>query len=176
MSDAKAEAAPKSKKKMLMFIIIGVVVLVLLVGGGLAAFLMLKSSGAEEDAGHETKTEAKKDTKKKSKDDKKKGPVFEKLAQFTVNLNSSETNEVLQTEISVELSNEKEKELIKQYMPKILSEVNKLLRSKKPEEVKVAGGTDKLGVEIRELVNKILKIEGDGEGVLSVQFTTFIVR
>lgn len=174
MSEAKAEAAPKSKKKMLMFIIIGVVVLVLLVGGGLAAFLMLKSGNSEEEAGNGAKTEAKKSAKKK--DEKKAAPVFEKLAQFTVNLNAPETNEVLQTDVSVELSNVKEKDLLKQYMPKIQSEVNKLLRSKKPEEVKTAAGTDKLGAEIRELINKILKIEGEGEGVLSVQFTTFIVR
>ncbi|SFN65355.1 flagellar FliL protein [Formivibrio citricus] len=175
MSEAKADAAPKSKKKLMMFIIIGVVVLVLLVGGGLAAFLMLKSGNSEDDGGQATKTEAKKDAKKK-KDEKKAAPVFEKLAQFTVNLNAPETNEVLQTDISVELSNVKEKDLLKQYMPKIQSEVNKLLRSKKPEEVKTAAGTDKLGAEIRELINKILKIEGEGEGVLSVQFTTFIVR
>lgn len=170
-----SDAAPKSKKKLLMFIGIGVLVLVLLVGGGLAAFLLLKSSGADEDAGHSAKTEAKKDTKKK-KDDKKLAPVFERLALFTVNLDAPETNEVLQTDVSVELSSEKEKELLKQYMPKIQSEVNKLLRSKKPAEVKTATGTDNLGAEIRATINKILKVEGEGEGVLSVQFTTFIVR
>lgn len=172
MSEAKAEAAPKPKKKMLMFIIIGVVVLVLLVGGGLAAFLLLKSGGDEE-AAPAQKTEAK---KAKKKEDSKHGPVFEKLAVFTVNLNAPETGEVLQSEIWVGLSNEKDKEKLKQYLPMVQSEINKLLRSKKPQELKTTEGIDKLGTEIREQINKILHVEAEGEGVLSVQFTTFIVR
>lgn len=176
MAEAKAEAkmdgAPK--KKMLMFIIIGVVLLVLLAGGGIAAFLMLRSDPAVEDAGNgaaHTSAETKAD---KKKDEKKRLTVFEKLPIFTVNLNS-ETGEVMQTEIALELPDAHTQESVKQVLPKIQGSINKLLSSKKPEEVKTPDGREKLEAEIKEMVNKIIGTDGE-DGVLSVNFTSFIVR
>lgn len=171
MAEAKADGAPK--KKMLMFIIIGVVVLVLLIGGGLAAYFMLRSDPAAEDAGAETHTSThKKDSKKK--DDKKHATVFEKLPMFTVNLNS-ETGEVMQTEVVIELPDAHIQESVKQVLPKVQANINKLLSSKTPEEVKPPAGRDKLEAEIKEMVNKIIGADGE-DGVLSVNFTSYIVR
>lgn len=172
MAEAKADGAPKKKK--LMFIIIGVVALVLLIGGGLAAYFMLRSDPAAEEAGAEAAHGAapKKDAKKK--DDKKHVTVFEKLPVFTVNLNS-DTGEVMQTEVVIELPDAHAQESVKQVLPKVQGGINKLLSSKKPEEVKTPDGRDKLEVEIKEMVNKIIGAEGE-EGVLSVNFTSFIVR
>lgn len=178
MAEAKAESAPKPKKKMLMFIIIGVIVLVVLVGGGLAALLLMKSGdpvdeAAATDAAHSAAT-TKKVEKKKAESGHGKGPIFEKLPQFTVNLNS-ENGEVMQTDIAIELPDAPTQETVKALMPKIQSGVNKLLSSKKPEEIKTAPGRDKLEGEVKELINKIIEAEGES-GVHSVNFTTFIIR
>jgi len=180
MAVAKAETKPEikeggaPKKKMLMFIIIGVVLLVLLVGGGVAAYLMLRSDPVAEDvgaeAGHGTAT--KKADKKK--EEKKHPAVFEKLPVFTVNLNT-DAGEVLQTEIVIELPDAHVQESVKQVLPKIQGSINKLLSAKKPEEVKTPDGREKLEAEIKQMVNKIIGAEGE-EGVLSVNFTSFIVR
>lgn len=175
MAETKAETAPAPKKKLLMFIIIGVVLLVVLVGGGIAALLLMKSSdtAADEPAAEASHDKVVKKTSKK-KDDKKHPPVFEKLPQFTVNLNS-EGGEVMQTDITVELPDAAMGAQIKLLLPKVQGAVNKLLSSKKPEEVKTVEGREKLEKEIKELINKIIEAEEDS-GVVSVNFTTFIVR
>ncbi|WP_051711637.1 flagellar basal body-associated FliL family protein [Andreprevotia chitinilytica] len=175
------EAAPKSKKKFLLIIVAVVLLLVLLVGGGLAAFLLMgnRDTSADDttaDASH-GKSDAKKDTKKKKKDDHP--AIFEKLQQFTVNLNNSGpdgTDAVLQTDIVVEVANADTQEKLKNVMPKIQSQVNQLLRSKTAAEIRTVDGTDKLGKEVRKVINKILDVEGEDDGVLSVNFTTFIVQ
>ncbi|AMC36852.1 flagellar basal body-associated FliL family protein [Janthinobacterium sp. B9-8] len=178
MSDAKVEAAPKAKKNILLFAVIGLLVVLLILVGGVAAFLLTKSSdpAADEVAAEAT---AQDDVKKKKKDKKKKEEhpaVYEKLPQFTVNLSSDEGEAILQTDISVELGDPLVAEKIKAQMPKIQAQVNKLLRSKTIVEVKAIDGTDKLAKEIRELMNKILHAESEDEGVVSVNFTTFIVQ
>lgn len=178
MSEAKVEAAPKAKKNILLFAVIGLLVVLLIIVGGVAAFLLTKSSdpAADEVAAEATAHE---DVKKKKKDKKKKEEhpaVFEKLPQFTVNLSSEEGEGILQTDISVEIADAKVAEAIKGQMPKIQGQVSKLLRSKSVAEVKAADGTDKLAKEIRELINKILHAESEEDGVISVNFTTFIVQ
>lgn len=172
MAEAKADGAPKKKK--LMFIIIGVVALILLIGGGLAAYFMLRSDPAAEEAGAEAAHGAASSKSAKKKDDKKHATVFEKLPVFTVNLNS-DTGEVMQTEVVIELPDAHVQESVKHVLPKVQGSINKLLSSKKPEEVKTPDGRDKLEAEIKEMVNKIIGAEGE-EGVLSVNFTSFIVR
>ncbi|MEN9657208.1 MAG: hypothetical protein RL571_673 [Pseudomonadota bacterium] len=178
MSDAKVEAAPKAKKNILLFAVIGLLVVLLIIVGGVAAFLLTKSSdpAADEVAAEAT---ARDDVKKKKKDHKKKeehAAVFEKLPQFTVNLHSEDGDGILQTDISLELGDPKLAEKIKSLSPKIQGQINKLLRSKTMAEVKAPDGTDKLGKEIREMVNKILGAESEDEGVISVNFTSFIVQ
>lgn len=172
MAEAKADGAPKKKK--LMFIIIGVVALVLLIGGGLAAYFMLRSDPVAEEAGAEAAHGAASPKSTKKKDDKKHVTVFEKLPMFTVNLNS-DTGEVMQTEVVIELPDAHVQESVKQVLPKVQGGINKLLSSKTPEEVKTPDGRDKLETEIKEMVNKIIGAEGE-EGVLSVNFTSYIVR
>lgn len=178
MSEAKVEAAPKAKKNILLFAVIGLLVVLLIVVGGVAAFLLTKSSdpAADEVAAEAT---AHDEVKKKKKDSKKKDEhpaVFEKLPQFTVNLHSEEGDGILQTDISLEIPDAHVAEKIKALAPKIQGQVNKLLRSKTVAEVKAPDGTDKLAKEIREIVNKIIGAESEDEGVISVNFVTFIVQ
>jgi flagellar protein FliL len=174
MSEAKQEGAPKSKKGLLL-IIVGVVLLVVLLLVGVLAFLLLRGnpSPAEEHAVEQV--EAPKQEKKAKKEDKATPPVFEKLGLFTVNLNSQESDEKMQVDLTVELANEADKAKLKLYQPKLQSAVIQLLRSKTPEEVKQPDSQEKLGLEIKDVLNKILEADGKDEGVLSVNFTSFIV-
>lgn len=177
MSEAKQESAPKSKKGLLL-IIVGVVVLVVLLLLGLVAFLLLRghSEPADEGSAAAEHAEPKKAEKKAKKEvDPHSAPVFEKLGVFTVNLNSLDTDEKMQVDLTVELASEGDKTKLKLYQPKLQSAVIQLLRSKTPQEVKQPDSQDKLGQEIKDVLNKILDADGKSEGVLSVNFTSFIV-
>ncbi len=171
MAEAQAENVAKPKKKLLIFALIGVVLVVLLAVGGLVAFLMLRSDPATEDA----VSEAAHASAKPKQDKKEKNghpPVFEKLPLFTVNLNS-ENGEVMQTEIVLEVADAEGQNAIKQVLPKVQAGINKLLSAKTPDEVKTVESREKLESEIKDLVNKTAELES---GVLSVNFTSFIVR
>jgi len=174
MSEAKQESAPKSKKGLLL-IIIGIVLLVVLLLVGVLAFLLLRGNAAPQDEHAVEQVESQKPVKKVKKEEKAAPPVFERLGLFTVNLNSQESDEKMQVDLTVELSEEAEKAKLKLYQPKLQSAVIQLLRSKTPEEVKQPDSKEKLGLEIKDVLNKILEADGKDEGVLSVNFTSFIV-
>ncbi|MBB5192940.1 flagellar FliL protein [Silvimonas terrae] len=167
------EAAPKKKSKLLLFIILGVV-LVLLIAGGVVGFLLVHSSS--DDSGGDSAEAPAHQTKKKAKKKDEHPPIFEKLSQFTVNLNSPDQETMLQTDITVEVADAETEETLKNMLPKIQNEVNKLLRSKSPDYMRAPNSTDKLASEIRAAINKVLGVSSDDEGVLSVNFTTFIVQ
>lgn len=165
---------PKAGKKLLVMIVVGVLVLVLILGGILAYFLT-RSSG---DDGHGEQEVSKEESKKKDKKkDKKKeehaAPVFEKLETFTVNLSGGES--MLQVELHVELQDDKMKETLKAYMPKIRNDINLLLRSKKLDDLRTDDGTKKLIEELRASVNHAMDLDED-EGVKSVAISSMIVQ
>ncbi|WP_348944096.1 flagellar basal body-associated FliL family protein [Chitinibacter sp. FCG-7] len=188
MSDAKAapsaDAAPKPKKNILLFAIIGLLVVLLLLGG-LLAFFLLKSpaDGSADEAVAEANAHAEEEKKakeKKKKEKEKEGhvaPVFDKLQDqpFTVNL-AGDTESVLQVEIMVELAGDSDKQRLKDYQPKVLDAVNRLLRSKTLEEIKTTEGQETLAREIREKLNELLEVEAKDEGVLSVNFTKYFYQ
>ncbi|MDK2123789.1 flagellar basal body-associated FliL family protein [Parachitinimonas caeni] len=179
---AAAEAAPagKSKKNLVLYIVIALLTLVILVGGGVGAVLFLTmgtNTAAEDPAAAHDEESGGKEHKKEKKSKKKGGdhaPIFEKLDTFTVNLSGGST--VLQTEIHVELDDEKMKETIKGYTPKLRSEIILLMSSKKPEDVSTTEGKVKLQAELKEKINKVLGAGEDDDGVKSVQFNSFIVQ
>ncbi|WP_374349764.1 flagellar basal body-associated FliL family protein [Chitinimonas sp.] len=187
MAEAKKTAPPaeasdggqKGKKPVLLYLIIVLLVLVILVGGAVAAWLVLSLSagqagGAEPVASEEHEPE--KNKEKKEKKDKKKheeAPVFEKLDTFTVNLQGGT---VLQTEIYVRVADEKQKEVIKNFLPLISSNVNLVLSAKKPDELATTDGKLKLMAELKQTINKSLGAKDDEEGVMGVSFKTFIVQ
>ncbi|SMC26171.1 flagellar FliL protein [Andreprevotia lacus DSM 23236] len=181
MAEAKSDA-PKGKKNFLLIIVIVLLLVLLLVVGGVAAFLLMGNKDASVDeavaeaAPHGQ--EAAKPEKKKKKEEKKDAhpPVFEKLQQVTVNLSNGDQSAVLQTDISLEVADSETSEKVKQYLPKIQGQINLFLSAQKPDDARDVSKRDKLGKDIRKLVNKILGVEGEDEGVLSVNFTTFIVQ
>ncbi|WP_137939674.1 flagellar basal body-associated FliL family protein [Chitinivorax sp. B] len=167
-----SEEKPKSKK--MLVIIIAVVLVLILVIGGVAAALLL-SGGSSGD--HEAEVAQEKDSskkKEKKKKDKEAPPVFEKLEVFTVNL-AGESNEMLQTEINVELLDEKQKEKLKPYMPKIRNNVIMVLSSKLAADLKTADGKKKLIDELKVAINEAMGAEDD-EGVQSVTLSSFILQ
>lgn len=176
MSAEQAAEKPAGGKKMMVIIIAAVLVLVLVVGG-VVAFLLLRGGGEEAHAEQEvTKEEPQKKEKKKKKKDKEEGhaaPIFEKLETFTVNLSGSEN--MLQVELHLELPDEKMKETLKSFMPKVRNDINLLLRSKKLDDLRSDEGTRKLIDELKETVNKSMDVEED-EGVQSVAISSMIVQ
>ena len=167
----------KGKKNTILYIVIGLLVLALVavtVIGGIV-YLNFQAEKANGDtvasADHDgDKSKEKKEAKKEKSDEP---PVFEKLDTFTVNLQGGT---VLQTEIDVRLSSEKQKDVIKNFLPRISSQVNLLLGSKKPEDIATTEGKLKLMGELKQSINKALGAKTDEEGVMEVEFKTFIVQ
>lgn len=172
--------AKKSKKNVVLYAVIGLLVLVIVVGGGFATWLFLTISANQNygDApqehvadGHDEDKSSKKKEKKKEKESAP--PVFDKLDTYTVNLAGGT---VLQTEIHVQVANEAQKEVVKSYLPRISSQINLLLSSRKPEDIATLEGKVKLMDDIKQAINKVLGAKEDEEGVMSVEFKTFIVQ
>ncbi|HEY9102577.1 flagellar basal body-associated FliL family protein [Chitinimonas sp.] len=180
-----SDSSPKGKKNTILYIVIGLLILVILAGGAFGTWLFLTISAnqnfgepaatAEQAADDHGSDEGKKEKKKKDKKKSEHGeaPVFTKLDTFTVNL---ATGAVLQTEIHVQVADEKQSEVIKSYLPRLSSQVNLLLSSKKQEEISTLDGKVKLMEEIKQTLNKVLGAKDDEDGVMSVEFKTFIVQ
>ena len=135
---------------------------------------MLRGGGDEAHADQEVaKEEPQKKDKKKKKSEEHKAPIFEKLDTFVVNLAGGEN--MLQVELHVELPDEKMKEKLKSFMPKIRNDINLLLRSKKLDDLRSDEGTKKLIEELKATVNKSMDVEED-EGVQSVAISSMIVQ
>ena len=157
---AETEGQGGSGKKKLLIIIIAVVVL--LGGGGGAAFFLMKPHDAEAGA------EPEKETKKVEA-----LPIYEKVDTFVVNLSGAEGT-VLQTDLQVQLNDEKDREVLKAYMPKVRSNLILLLSSKTPAEIATAEGKELLKKQIRQVVND--SVDADHKMVKSVLFTSFIIQ
>lgn len=176
-----ADGAAKPKKNALMFVVIALLaVLILVLAGGVFVLYKAAVPPTTDEASTETSTDSKESgsEKKEKKKDKKKSehaeaPVFTKLDTFTVNLANGT---VLQTEIHVQVADEKQSEVIKSYLPRLSSQVNLLLSSKKQEDIATLESKVKLMDEIKKTINKVLGAKDDEEGVMSVEFKTFIVQ
>ncbi len=149
------EAPPKKSKKML-FIILGVVLL--LGGGGAAGWFMTQGKGGTEEA------EAK----------PPKPPVFMPLETFTVNLAGGE--HYLQTDITLQVSEQAEVDAIKMHMPRVRSRLLSLLSSKDAENLATPEDKQKLRKEILEQVNQPFHPKGKPQTVEDVLFTTFVIQ
>lgn len=151
--------APKSKK----MLIIGIVVVVLAIGGGVAAYLMLQhkpAAGAKHEA---TKEEV-------------KVPVFVPLETFTVNLQADPDEQYLQVEMTLQLSEEKDTEIIKLHMPELRNRILLLLSSKKSSEVASVEGKQRLSDEIIKQVKLPFAGSKAAQKPTGVFFTSFVIQ
>lgn len=191
MAEAKKPApapepppAAKPKKNIILYVVIALLVLVIIaivaVGGFL--FLTLNQNPAaadpvaaeESDSGHSEKATKKKKADKHKSSGESDKPVFVKLDTFTVNLQGG--GSVLQTEIHVQVADEHQKDVITGYLPRISSQVNLLLSSKKADELATVEAKVKLMEDIKVAINKVLDAKYDDDGVKSVEFKTFIIQ
>jgi len=182
MSEAQK---PAGSNKMKLIIIILAALAVIGIGGAVAAVVLLKKPAAEAQAedgadehADEGKTEKKKKKKKKKSEDEEHAgpPVFEQLEPLVVNL-SGESASVMRVAISAKLDEEKTKEMIGQYRPKIQGELLLLFSSKTAEELLTHEGKLKLIEETKLTINRVLESEEPSEGpVEEVSFTDFIIQ
>ncbi len=157
-ADPKAEAAPpKSSKKMLIMIILGVV---LLLGGG-AGWYFMQASGAKPD-----QKEVKKATP----------PVFVVLDPFTVNLQAETGEQYLQIQFTLQVSDEKQVELIKANMARVRSRVILLLSAKKASELGTPEGKRQLSNELIAAIKQPFADKGPPQEVSDVLYTAFIIQ
>ncbi|MFZ6799857.1 flagellar basal body-associated protein FliL [Undibacterium sp. Di24W] len=156
-----AADAPAGKSKKKLFIIIGVAVLLLGAIGGGAVFML---SG-------------KKNTKEKEhKEEVAKAPVFLPLEPFVVNLQSDTGEKYLQVQMTLQIPDEAQSNLIKSNTPQVKSRLIMLLSSKDAGELLTPEGKDKLIKEITEQVNLPFTPKGDPQKVSGVFFTSFVIQ
>ncbi len=159
-ADPKADAAaPKSGKKMLIMII---AVVVLALGGG-GAWFMLKGG---DDAGKPAKKTAKVGAP----------PVFVVLDAFTVNLQPENGDQYLQIQFTLQVSDEKQVELIKANMARVRSRVLLLLSSKKASEISTPEGKAALSKELMTTLQLPFVDKGDAQEITDVLYTAFIIQ
>lgn len=165
MAQAPAPAAeavvPASKSKKML--IIGIVVAVLAIGGGVAAYLMLQHKPAAGAKHEEAKEEA-------------KAPVFVPLETFTVNLQADPDEQYLQVDMTLQVSEEKDTEIIKLHMPELRNRILLLLSSKKSSEVASMEGKQMLSDEIIKQVKLPFAGSKNTQKLTGVFFTSFVIQ
>ncbi len=156
-----AEAAPaKSSKKKI--IIIALAALLLIGGGGAAWFFMHHKSA---DAKKEVKSEA-----------PAIAPVFVKLEAFTVNLQPDPDEKFLQMEMSLQVANPEQAELLKLQMPAVRNRLLMLLSSKLATDISTPEGKQQLSNEIATEVKKPFAKDAKPQEILGVFFTSFVIQ
>lgn len=155
--DVVVPNAGKSKRKL--FIIIAAAVLILgAVGVGATMFLSKKKAPEKEH-----KEEA-------------KAPVFLPLEPFVVNLQSEFGEKYLQVQMTLQVSDDAQVNLIKNNLPQVKSRLIMLLSSKSAENLLTPEGKDTLMQEITEQINLPFTPKGEPQKVSGVFFTSFVVQ
>ena len=154
--DEAAEAAPAGKSKKLRFVIIGALV-VLLGGGGAAAWFFTQGSESKE-----------------AEAEPAKAPVFQALETLTVNLQGGE--QFLQTDITLQVSDQAQGDAIKLYMPRVRSRLLTLLSSKQADELSTTEDKKALAQEILAQVKLPFDPKGKPQQVDDVLFTSFVIQ
>ncbi len=158
-AEPPAAAAPKKSGKKLMLIVL-ILVILLGAGGGLAwYFLGNKASGSTP-----AKVEA-------------KPPVFVVLEPFTVNLQPEDNgDQYLQVAFSLQVADQKDVDIIKQYLPQVRSRLLLLLSGKTASEILTIEGKKALSDEIVAQV-KLPFVPGTApQNVTNVFFTSFVIQ
>jgi flagellar FliL protein len=158
---APAEGKPKSR-----LLIIVIALVIVLAGGGAGAwFFMSQKSADHKPAAHEAAKET------------AAPPVFLALDAFTVNLQPGEGSEqFLQTNLTLQVADQEQAELLKAYMPNVRSRLLLLLSGKKASDILSVEGKNKLTQEILEIFKEPLMPGGPKAKVSNVLYTSFVVQ
>lgn len=155
--DEAAEAVPAKKSKKKLVVILGLLVL-LLGGGGAAAWYFTQGS----DSSQEEEVEP------------AKAPIFMPLETFTVNLQDGE--QYLQTDITLQMTDQAQIDTIKLHMPRVRSRLLALLSSKHADELATSADKEKLAQEIKAQINQPFSAKGTPQQVEDVLFTSFVIQ
>src|SRR5574340_734683 len=150
------ETVPVRKSGKKLIVIAGA--LVVLLGGGTATWFFMH--GAD-------------DSKEKTVE-AAKPPMYLALETFTVNLQGSE--QYLQTDITLQVTDPIQAEAIKAYMPRIRSRLLTLLSSKQADQLATPADKKQLAQEILAQVKLPLASNGKPQQVDDVLFTSFVIQ
>jgi flagellar FliL protein len=173
----EAAPAPKRGKKKLILILVAVL-LVLGLGGGGAAFWLMKKKAAEAAAAAEADGEADTSAKKKDHDKPTGPPTFLPLEAFVVNLADRDVDRFAQIGITLEVTDAKAGDQLKQYMPAIRDGILMILAHKQSTELLERAGKEKLAAEVLEASLAPLPTPDKGAEpqVRKVHFSSFIIQ
>lgn len=155
-ADEAAEAAPAGKSKKMLFIIGALVVL--LGGGGAAAWFFTQSDGAPKEA----------------KAKPQQPPVYLALETFTVNLQDGER--YMQVDVTLQVADQAQADVIKLHMPRVRSRLLALLSSKHAEALTTAADKQALAQEILAQVTLPFNAQAKPQQVDDVLFTSFVIQ
>lgn len=155
------DAKPAKGKSKKLLIILAALLLVLAAAGGGTLFYVKKKQAAEQEAeldenGEEVRSQAK---AKAGKRDLSVKPVFVPLDLFTVNLADRDADRYAQITISLELTDEKSAEVIKNFMPVIRNSILLTLTYKTSAELLERDGKSKLAAELRREMSRALGLQ-----------------
>lgn len=156
--DETEEAAPPRKSKKKLFVILGILV-VLLGGGGAAAWFLTQDEG---------------ESAKEAEAAPPKMPIFVPLETFTVNLQDGDR--YLQTDITLQMTDQVQVEALKLHMPRIRSRLLALLSSKHADELVTPEDKVILAQEILTQVKQPLYAQGKPQQIDDVLFTSFVIQ
>lgn len=160
----ETEVTEKKSSKKLLWIIVSLVVLG--VGAGAGWYFGVHHDKKEEHS-EENKAE-------EHKAEESTPPVFVDLEAFTVNIQPD--NQFLQTTFSLQISDEKEAEKIKLYMPQIRSSILLLLSAETTEHLSKQEGKTALIDKIKKLLEQPLAKGMTPLKITNVYVTSFIIQ
>ncbi|HCE11016.1 MAG TPA: flagellar basal body-associated protein FliL [Oxalobacteraceae bacterium] len=105
-----------------------------------------------------------------------KPPVFVILDPFTVNLQIETSDQFLQVAMTLQVADQGQEDLIKQYMPQVRDRLLLLLSSKKASDILTIPGKKKLSEDIIAEVNRPFTPKASPQGVTGVFFTSFVIQ
>lgn len=157
-----AAAAPEKKPKSRMMLILMLSILIAAGAGG-GGWFYLQHKNAE--------------AKSTPAPEKKKPPVFLPIDQFTVNLTGNGGDHFLQISFSLEVSDSKVVDEIKQRMPVVRSRLLLLLASKTAEELGTSEGKQKLiGELLTEARAPLPATENPSKGIENLHFSALVIQ
>jgi flagellar FliL protein len=160
--DAEEVVPTKSSQKK---IIIIVVAALLLIGAGAGTWFSMQHKA----------TDVKKEEEVKS-EEPAAAPVFINLEAFTVNLQPDPDEKFLQMEISLQVANAEQAEILKTQMPAVRNRLLMLLTSKLASDISTSEGKQKLSEEISAEIKKPFSKGAKPQEVLGVFFTSFVIQ
>lgn len=161
--DAEKEVPPKKSKKGLILALVGGLLILALGAGAAYWYFSHQQPGNHQDKPKEEKVEAKE-------------PVFVTLETFTVNLQPDPDDHYLQVDLTVQVGDQSQADMIKMHMPSVRNRILILLSSKKSSELLNIEGKKALTDEIIAQLALPFSPGGKPQVVNDVFFTSFVIQ